>query len=515
MRQVLVGIVWFAGALLALALLLLSFIAAFPLSLFLVGALLLVKYSENKRNMEKIWAKALAGTFKPVTIALLFLCLFLIVLTLGGATNVGTLVSWEDRIVMDLYKGLSWLNPSAWIYLLLLILATGISYKMTTWNVVSKLSQHKAWFGKLVSVVTLIASVTFLGEKAIVRPKMNEFEQRLEARYQNAKLHKENSTLNYVAAQTVTRALTRMDQNLQNSFRTYFQTTAKLNLDDTYDEDLGKSLALTEQPALTTLDLHSVPPSDLLADASKPAAEITAANPQEKIVAVQVEEKAAKDAALLETDGFVGLKKIASEVLGQGSDAAFKAASPYLNHLVSLLAAQYAAVLIPLVDDMIEPYANKIVGVYLDKLVDTAATKVAWHGIPVGSEAFVMGAANSDVAKLANRNLQAAAASAELLSREVEATQDLNTLKDLSAKASIAQKQADEAVSVLHASAAAPGAHVVDLAAQNATAEAARLATAEIARMANKAATEAMARAAEKAATKGIVREGAEALEHL
>jgi hypothetical protein len=515
MRQVLVGILWFAGALLALALLLFGLVAAFPLSPFLLGAFLLVKLSESKRNKEKIWAKALAGTFKPVTISLLFLCLFLIVLTLAGPTNGGTLVSWEDRIVMALYKGLSWLNPSAWIYLLLLILATGISYKMTTWNVVSKLSRHKAWFGKLVSVVTLIASVTFLGEKAIVRPKMNEFEQRLEARYQNAKLHRESSTLNYVAAETVTRALTRMDPNLRNSFRTYFQTTAKLNLDDTYGEDLGKSLAVTEQPALATLNLRPVPRGELLADASKPAAEITAANPQKKIVAVQVEEKAAKDAALLESDGFVGLKKIASEILGQGSDAAFKAASPYLNHLVSLLAAQYAAVLIPLVDDMIVPYGNKIVGAYLDKLVDTAATKVAWHAIPIGSEAFVMDTANSDVAKLANRNLQAAAASAKSLSREVEATKDPNTLTDLAAKASIAQKQADEAVSVLHASAAAPGAHVVDLAAQNAAAEATRLATAATARMANKAATEAVARAAEKAATKGMVREGAEALEHL
>jgi hypothetical protein len=180
---------------------------------------------------------------------------------------------------------------------------------------------------------------------------------------------------------------------------------------------------------------------------------------------------------------------------------------------VSLLAAQYAAVLVPLVDDMIEPYANRIVGAYLDKLVDTAATKIAWHAVPVGSEAFVMGTANSDVAKLANRNLQAAAASAKSISQEVEATQDPNTLKNLSAKASIVQKQADEAVSVLHASAAAPGAHVVDLAAQNATAEATRLATAAAARMANKAATEAMTRAAEKAATKGMVREGAEALE--
>ena len=515
MRQVLVGILWFAGALLALAILLLGFVAAFPLSPFLLGAILLVKYSENKRNKEKIWAQALADTFRPVTIALSFLCLFLIVLTLGGPTNVETLVSWEDRIVMDLHKGLSWLDPSPWIYLLLLILATGISYKMTTWKVVSKLSRYKAWFGKLVSVVTLIASFTFVGEKAIVQPKMNEFEHRLEVRYQNAKLHKENSTLNYVAAQTVTRALSRMDRNLQSSFRTYFQTMAKVNLDDNYDEDLGKSLALTEQPALATLDLRPVPPGELLADGSKPAAEITAANPQERIVAVQVEEKAAKDAALLETDGFVGLKKIASEVLGQGNDAAFRAASPYLNHLVSLLAAQYAAVFIPLVDDLIEPYSNKIVGAYLDKVVDTTATKIAWHAIPAGSEAFVMGTANSAVAKLANRNLQAAAASAESLSHEVEASQDPNTLKDLSAQASIVQKQADDAVSVLHACAAAPGAQVVDLAAQNATAEATRLATAATARMANKAAADAMARAAEKAATKGMVREGVEALEHL
>ncbi len=515
MRQVLVGILWFAGALLALGMLLVSFVAAFPLSPFLLGAILLVKFSGNKRNKEKIWAKAVTDTFTPVTIALSFLCLFLIVLNLGGPTNVEALVSWEDRIVMDLYKGLSWLNPSPWIYLLLLILATGISYKMKTWKVVSKLSRHEAWFSKLVAVVTLIASFTFFGEKAIVQPKMNDFEHRLEVRYQNAKLHKENSTLNYVAAQTVTRALSRMDRNLQSSFRTYFQTMATLNLDDNYDEGFGKSLALTEEPALATLDLRPVPPSELPADASKPAAEITAENPQEKIAAVQVEEKAAKDAAALETDGFVGLKKIASEVLGQGSDAAFRAASPYLNHLVSLLAAQYAAVLIPLIDDMIEPYANKVVGAYLDRVVDTVATKVDWHAIPVGSEAFVMGTANSAVAELANRNLQAAAASAKSLWQEVEASQDPNTLKKISAEASIVQKQADDAVSVLHACAGAPGAHVVDLAAQNATAEATRLATAATARMANKAAVEAMARAAEKAATKSMVREGAEALEHL
>jgi hypothetical protein len=38
----------------------------------------------------------------------------------------------------------------------------------TRWNVISRLSRHKVWFGKLVSVVTMIASFTFFGEKAIM-----------------------------------------------------------------------------------------------------------------------------------------------------------------------------------------------------------------------------------------------------------------------------------------------------------------------------------------------------------
>jgi hypothetical protein len=433
--------------LVALALLFLVLKYGWPAAGFLFFSFLPLGAASSDRWANKPWAKAISAVFTPICIAMAFLTLFVILANVLEPTEANAYINWQDYAVIRLYRFLKWVDPPTPLYLFLLIASGYLGYKFPEWDALNRLTIGKKRFGKVLAIITTIASVTFVGQSKLVAPKFESLQLALQMAYRIVTEKTEHASQNYLAERTVSKALQNLDPTDRRTMQKYFLMLSFMNVNERYQRHLG-ALYVHRETGVPSLDLSSLvgsPPAPLSPDA-------VPTEPEELIPALEKQKSLSTKAVALEKSSRQTLTEVTSQVFDFGNKRATEAAEHYIDQLVSLYSERYAQVLKPVLHGFLQPLGEKYAGAYLERVTQFAASKLKWRGVPQGDDLVLYLTIHNDELMLAEIKLSEAEATSKSVVAELNNPARRTSFADLKATADDAKEEVTQAGQILHAS---------------------------------------------------------------
>lgn len=437
-----------AGAVAVLGLVVFTAIYGFPVNLYCLAACIPLIIANDARTVDKWWARALRTLMKPVAEAMALLAVLVALLKFFKPSGTTTVINWEERTVLHLHQ---WLgrHPSWWEYTLLLAAATLLSWRIPAWKPVGRLEKAKGWLDASVSLIAVLASVSFLGEQTVVKGRYNDLNYDLWLRYTSAKHRQLDNQNHALAARAVAQSLASADGQTRSDLHVYFEQMADLKLSDEYDSYLGREAM---DRAWAGQEGGPQPPGERAGDPID-----RASTPEQELPLVEKQVAAADAAAKENADAQEGLRKIVETLGGAATgkllDAAIGSAGKhffdgYIDRLSQHIGSTFDPLLEALQDKANEQLKERIQE-QENRAIDDAMNRIDWKNIPHGSAEEVASAIKADAVEIAQARRGQAIDTLKRVAREASGESHPDEIDQLRAEANDAASEAQGADGVL------------------------------------------------------------------
>lgn len=154
------------------------------------------------RYAESAPGKALTAVCGPSALGLLVVTVLTLIYNEFGDDNLATIRTIEQYAVRFDSLVSKWLKPSPKEFAALLVVLLIASYLVPRWGLMSRTLRVKNSAGTLVATVAMVTNFTFFTNQAIVAP----VDQKIVARYREARKNKEKSIARYLSVEVVNTA---------------------------------------------------------------------------------------------------------------------------------------------------------------------------------------------------------------------------------------------------------------------------------------------------------------------
>ncbi|MDR3406523.1 MAG: hypothetical protein P4L99_28825 [Chthoniobacter sp.] len=208
------------------------FAAAFPISPWFLGALVLWAILWTwSRNKENPWANAATGTLLSVWVGLI--PAMLILMYYGNKTHAdakGAITDIEQQM-LDAHKFLEgdWKWPLAFGMLGLLVLLTFASYFRPGWKLVPRFLQFQKGLSLATKALAVATAFTFFSKTDVVDPYAKSVKERLTVSLRESENKEADDLAHAVAVESLTKALQALPPAARGSYHRIFEVVERLD----------------------------------------------------------------------------------------------------------------------------------------------------------------------------------------------------------------------------------------------------------------------------------------------